>query len=437
MKQFLTSQGKALLKAALEGGSGITFSKMKLGNGMTTEILSALADETQLAAMADRAADMLNTVVELKASIDSSESYPQCVVLISDEYSNSNLEAGFHITEIGIYAENPEGGDDILYSIGYTDEGSADYVPDRYSEAWTGTIRQIIYIGDVANITAVFNAATQYAPKSDFDAHIQDKNNPHGTTKAHVGLGSVPNVSTNDQTPTFTESQTLSELNSGEKLSVLFGKLKKAVKSLIQHLNDKNHPHAVTASLVGAAEKSHTHSAVDINSGSLSAQRGGTGKNKLSKGSVLVGNDNEPVRELSGTGALFSSSTGQPEYGTLPVSLGGTGLTEGARFTGTGYGCRGSVILPGGLLMQWGRLKKEKGEYNVTVNFDRSYRDTNYVLLDTSNYGSSPTTGEYARGVAPAWYLPERYTDKFTLQSDAVGNTEYSDWLAVGFAAEQ
>lgn len=46
-------------------------------------------------------------------------------------------------------------------------------------------------------------------------------------SKADVGLGNVPNVATNDQTPTFTQATSRANLVSGEKLSVLFGKLMK------------------------------------------------------------------------------------------------------------------------------------------------------------------------------------------------------------------
>ena len=51
--------------------------------------------------------------------------------------------------------------------------------------------------------------------------------NPHGTTKADVGLGNVANVSTNNQTPTFTQSTTRANIVSGEKLSVILGKIMK------------------------------------------------------------------------------------------------------------------------------------------------------------------------------------------------------------------
>lgn len=57
-------------------------------------------------------------------------------------------------------------------------------------------------------------------------------------TKANVGLGNVPNVATNDQTPTYTAASANANLTSGEKLSVAMGKIAKAISSLISHLAD-------------------------------------------------------------------------------------------------------------------------------------------------------------------------------------------------------
>lgn len=51
--------------------------------------------------------------------------------------------------------------------------------------------------------------------------------NPHGTTKSDVGLGNVPNVATNDQTPTFTQASSRANIASGEKLSIILGKIMK------------------------------------------------------------------------------------------------------------------------------------------------------------------------------------------------------------------
>lgn len=85
--------------------------------------------------------------------------------------------------------------------------------------------------------------------------------NPHGTTKSDVGLGNVPNVATNDQTPTYTEATTLAKLTSGEKLSVAFGKIAKAVTDLIAHIANKSNPHGVTKTQAGLGNVDNTSDA--------------------------------------------------------------------------------------------------------------------------------------------------------------------------------
>jgi hypothetical protein len=91
-------------------------------------------------------------------------------------------------------------------------------------------------------------------------AHLSDTGNPHNTTKAQVGLDNVPNVSTNDQTPTYTVPAANAALSSGEKLSVAFGKIARAVSSLISHLTNMSNPHKVTASQVGAVTQGGANS---------------------------------------------------------------------------------------------------------------------------------------------------------------------------------
>lgn len=86
--------------------------------------------------------------------------------------------------------------------------------------------------------------------------HIANKSNPHGVTKEQVGLGNVPNVATNDQTPTYTVPSTAAELTSGEKLSVAFGKIAKAVSTIINHIADK-------VSHVTASERSAWNAKLD------------------------------------------------------------------------------------------------------------------------------------------------------------------------------
>ncbi len=59
----------------------------------------------------------------------------------------------------------------------------------------------------------------------------------------------------NEQTPNFAESTELVNLTSGEKISLAFGKIKKAITELISHLANKENPHSVTTEQIGAIPK--------------------------------------------------------------------------------------------------------------------------------------------------------------------------------------
>lgn len=94
-------------------------------------------------------------------------------------------------------------------------------------------------------IAANDEAITEHAGASD---------NPHGVTKTQVGLSNVPNVSTNNQTPTYTVASTLSALTSGEVLSAAFGKIAKGIATLITHVGDTS-IHKTTDSALNASSE--------------------------------------------------------------------------------------------------------------------------------------------------------------------------------------
>lgn len=80
--------------------------------------------------------------------------------------------------------------------------------------------------------------------------HLIDFMNPHKVNKEQVGLGNVPNVTTNDQTPTYEEAEEFENISSGEKLSIAFGKIQKAISSLLGHINNFDNPHKTTKSQI-------------------------------------------------------------------------------------------------------------------------------------------------------------------------------------------
>lgn len=284
MKPELTAAGKNLLLRALAGET-IKFTNVQLGNG---------AEQT-----AESATMLSNPLLTI----------PITQIAIGDDYAiltaafnNSEVESGFRITETGFFAEDPDDPEkEILYALGNESESAADYVPENTDRIYEMQFDALVFIGDAENVTADINSSLVYASKNEFDEHVNNKKNPHDVTAEDVGLGSVPNVSTNDQEPTYETPKELSELESGEKLSTAFGKIKLGISKLIDHLKDKKNPHGVTAEDIKAAKEDHKHSTNDLTSGTLGIARGGTGGATAEKARTSLGaaSAKDPLKDIS------------------------------------------------------------------------------------------------------------------------------------------
>ena len=252
-----TAAGLAMIARSLYGDE-IAFTKISIGNGVqpTSEITG-----------------MINPLVEVGITkIEKSEG----MVILTGYLTSSDIQSSFYGTELGVYAKDADGAEE-LFAYRYN-QSEVDYYPATSSgRAIELTFSVVIQIGAAENVTAILIEGDTYAKKTDFDAHVADKNNPHGVTKEQLGLGSVENKVINDQTPTYTVPASTAELVSGESISTSLGKLAAAVKALITHVADKQNPHGITAAAISAAAVNHTHSAADINSGTLGLARGGTG----------------------------------------------------------------------------------------------------------------------------------------------------------------
>lgn len=284
MTTKLTAAGRNLLLRALTGEQ-IKFTKVQLGNG---------SQQTP-----EEATELINPIFTAELSgITIGDNY----VTLTVRFTNSTVKSGFHITEAGYFAVDPDDkSKEILYAIGNEDESTADYVPDNANRVLEMQVDSIVFIGDAENVTAAISSALVYASKDEFDKHIEDHSNPHVVTKAQVGLGNVPNVSTDNQTPTFTEAKTLANIKSGETIRTIFGKIELAITSLINHLKDHENPHGCTAAQVGAAAKVHTHDASDINDGTLGVKRGGTGVKSISALAAVLSSDGGLAKAVLGT----------------------------------------------------------------------------------------------------------------------------------------
>lgn len=176
--------------------------------------------------------------------------------------------------------------------------------------------------------------------QSAIDAHEALTNNPHGVTAAQVGLGNVPNVTTNNQKPTFTAASSLSALTSGNTLSVQFGKIAKAITDLIAHLANKSNPHGVTAAQVGA-DPVGSAAAVQTNLNTLNDEFDDHTENadihftaaERTKLSGIATGANKYTHPNSGvTAGTYKSVTvnaaGHVTGGSNPTTLAGYGITD-------------------------------------------------------------------------------------------------------------
>lgn len=340
MTPNLTSKGHVLLLRALDG-EALKFTRIQLGNGAAQNAKSATALSNPL------------VTLPLTKMVTGSQ-----YIALTSTFSNSNITAGFRITEVGIWAEDPDNaGSEILYALGNEPEGTADYVPSKDSRILELEYSIMIFVGEAQNVTAEISESLAYASAAELKAHIENKQNPHGVTAEQVGLGSVPNVGTDDQTPNHTIAQSLTALTPKEKLSVAMGKIARAVQSLIDHLKDST-AH-ITASerskWNGKAAGSHTHGAADINSGILGVTRGGTGKGGWTANRLMYPTSATSIGQMAAPSKdgmyLCQNKVGVPfwkemEQPTIPpTSEVGTYIGGGK----TGSNAKNSITFQGGV----------------------------------------------------------------------------------------
>lgn len=233
----VTNAGVEVLKKAI-GGKKVTITAAKSGTDTVPE--SELKEQSVLSGT------MRN------ATIANATNQPEGY-RVTLRVTNTGVKSSYIFKQLGLFA-TAEDESEVLFAILQSENGET--VPDE-SELYTYDVSLIIAISDTSNITVNVDK-TSYVTEEELDGHKTDKTNPHGVTKAQVGLGNVPNVSTNDQTPIYTVPTANAELVSGEKLGTAFGKIARAVASLIAHIANKSNPHSVTKAQVGLGNADNT-----------------------------------------------------------------------------------------------------------------------------------------------------------------------------------
>jgi hypothetical protein len=106
-----------------------------------------------------------------------------------------------------------------------------------------GVTKAQVGLGSVDNI--------QQASKTDFDTHVGNTSNPHGVTKSQVGLSSVPNYSVASSTEAQAGTLNTKFMTPLRTKEAIDQNLEPVTTSITNHTGDKTNPHSVTKSQVG------------------------------------------------------------------------------------------------------------------------------------------------------------------------------------------
>ena len=196
----LTNNGKAMHIKSVFGDS-IKFTKVAFGSGAKPDDFAQMNE--------------LNNVVVSVPFVSYDDTTNQNILNLKWELDTSEISNSFTWSEYGLYAEDKDG-NEFLYAYAYDDTPIT------------------VELGEYDTVTV-----------NQFKAHTENANNPHNVTAEQVGLGKVENVSSSDAVPKFTEANRFENISSGDKTSTLWGKVKKAISTLSNHLLDKNNPHNV------------------------------------------------------------------------------------------------------------------------------------------------------------------------------------------------
>lgn len=291
----ITNAGIELLKNALSGGT-ITVTAIKSGAGKVD--VSALKSQTAVSSI--KQSGTVQGVTKTNETIK-----------IGVLFSNAGLSAGYSMTQLGIYAKGSTGSE-VLFAISQSTTGKE--VPaESAMPSWSLVHNFYIKLNNDVTMTATVDPegyVTFETMQTALNTHTGNKSNPHSVTKSQVGLGNVPNVVTNDQTPTYSDTTTLVTLSSGEKISIAFAKIKLAITTLINHLANKSNPHGVTKSQVGLGNVENKSSA--------------TIRGELTKGNVTTALGYTPANQTDMTNAQDAITQLNSERAFLSKVFSGT-----------------------------------------------------------------------------------------------------------------
>lgn len=181
-------------------------------------------------------------------------------------FNNADIDQDFWWREWGVFATDPDTGQEVL--VAYANAGdTADYV-----HVWTGgddssyveeQITCACVVSSELTVEAVLDTSQLLTPLEAFEAHRDDKGNPHGVTTEQIGAAKAGHTHTPAEAGAAPAGHTHTAADVG------------AAPANHTHTAAQvgaapsNHSH--TAAQVGAAPASHSHAAGQVTAGTLAA----------------------------------------------------------------------------------------------------------------------------------------------------------------------
>ena len=184
---------------------------------------------------------------------------------ITMQVSSEGIETGFIITEIGIFAEDPDDGEILYAYIDLSDD--AQYIYPEGGEAIKFVeITLDIIIAEGTRVTAFINPSSMVRrqefeetvkeinthikeSQEEINDHVADKGNPHDVTKYQVGLGNVDDTADMDKPISMDQQAAIDAVR------------KMLNDAISNHAEDSDNPHRVTKEQVGLENVDNTSDA--------------------------------------------------------------------------------------------------------------------------------------------------------------------------------
>ena len=164
---ILTNAAYELISKVLSGKT-LNFTRMAIGDGFSYDTTVAKGYKT-----------LVNEILSI--DITKKETLSPSSVRVTSAFKNTDLEKEFYYREVGLYAQDPDTGKEILYAYGNRND-AAELITPTGSNVVNKQLVFIISVGDSANVTFNVNAGV-YALQEDLTT-LQTNLHELNSTKA-------------------------------------------------------------------------------------------------------------------------------------------------------------------------------------------------------------------------------------------------------------